>query len=67
MTENKYMMDIVDVVVMACANALEINLYILSHTGSDALMMTYTTCIPTNKNIFLKYNRHGGEVHGTDH
>ena len=67
LTENKYMMDIVDVVVMACTNALGVNLYILSHTGSDALMVTYTTHIPTNKNIFLKYNRHGGEVHGTDH
>ena len=66
LTENKYMMDIVDVVVMACANALGINLYILSRTGSDALMVTYTTRIPTNKNIFLKYNRHGGEVHGGD-
>ena len=67
LTENKYMMDIVDVVVMACVNALGVNLYTLSHTGSDTLMVTYTTRIPTNKNIFLKYNRHGGEVHGADH
>ena len=64
LTENKYTMDIVDVVVMACANALGVNMYILSRTGSDALMVTYTTHIPTNKNIFLKYNRLGGEVHG---
>ena len=66
LTENKYMMDIVDVVVMAGANTLGVNMYILSRTASDALMVTYTTHIPTNKNMFLKYNRLGREVHGID-
>ena len=67
LNENQYTIDVVDVVVMACANALKSNLYILSRSGADALMVAYTNRNTTNRNIFLKYNRHGGNVHGADH
>ena len=67
LNENQYTFDVVDVVVMACANALKSNLYILSRSGADALMVAYTTRNATNRNVFLKYNRHGGNVHGADH
>ena len=30
-------------------------------------MVAYTTRNATNRNLFLKYNRHGGNVHGADH
>ena len=67
LNENQYTLDVVDVVVMACGNALKSNLYILSCSGGDALMVAYTTHNATNRNLFLKYNRHGGNVHGADH
>ena len=67
LNENQYTLDVVDVVVMACGNALKSNLYILSRSGGDALMVAYTTRNATNRNLFLKYNRHGGNVHGADH
>ena len=59
-----YTMDIVDVVVQACANALKINLYICEWTGSRSIL-TPTYCkLPSNRNIFLLYNQQGGSVHG---
>ena len=67
LNENQYTLVVVDIVVMACGNALKSNLYILSRSGGDALMVTYTTRNATNRNLFLKYNRHGGNVHGADH
>ena len=33
LNENQYTLDVVDVVVMACGNALKSNLYILSRSG----------------------------------
>ena len=59
-----YTMDIVDLVVQACANALKINLYICEWTGSRSIL-TPTYCkLPSNRNIFLLYNQQGGSVHG---
>ena len=59
-----YTMDIVDVVVQACANALKINLYIYEQTGSRSILIPTYCKLPSNRNIFLLYNRQGGSVHG---
>ena len=57
-----YTMDIVDV-VQACANALKINLYIYEWTGSRSILIPTYCKLPSNRNIFLLYNRQGGSVH----
>ena len=62
-----YTMDIVNVVVQACANALKINLYIYEWTGSRSILIPTYCKLPSNRNIFLLYNRQGGSVHGGDH
>ena len=59
-----YTMDIVDVVVQACANALKINLYIYEWTGSRSILIPTYCKLPLNRNIFLLYNRQGGSVRG---
>ena len=65
--ETKYTLDIVDVVVGACANALKVNLYIFQRENDNcSLILTYC-CIPSNRDIFLKYHRAGGSHHGLDH
>ena len=48
-----YTMDIVDVVVQACANALKINLYIYEWTGSRSILIPTYCTLPSNRNIFL--------------
>ena len=62
-----YTMDIVDVVVQACANALKINLYIYERTGSRSILIPTYCKLPLNRNIFLLYNWLGGSVHGGNH
>ena len=59
-----YTMDIVNVVVQACANALKINLYIYEQTGSRSILIPTYCKLPSNRNIFLLYNQQGGSVHG---
>ena len=59
-----YTINVVDIVVQACANALKLNLYIYECTGSRSILLpTYSKC-PSNRNIFLLYDRHGGSSHG---
>ena len=59
-----YTIDVVDIVIQACANALKINLYIYEHTGSRSILIpTYSKC-PSNRNIFLLYNHLGESSHG---
>ena len=62
-----YTIDIVDVAVQACANALKVNLYIYERTGPKAILIPTYSKIASNRNIFLLYNRLGGSVHGGDH
>ena len=62
-----YTIDIVDVAVQACANALKVNLYIYEQTGPKVILIPTYSKIASNRNIFLLYNRLGGSVHGGDH
>ena len=62
-----YTIDIVDVAVQACANALKVNLYIYERTGPKVILIPTYSKIASNRNIFLLYNRLGGSVHGGDH
>ena len=62
-----YTIDIVDVAVQACANALKVNLYIYEWTGPKVILIPTYSKIASNRNIFLLYNRLGGSVHGEDH
>ena len=62
-----YTIYIVDVAVQACANALEVNLYIYEWTGPKVILIPTYSKIASNRNIFLLYNRLGGSVHGGDH
>ena len=39
MNLNKFTLDVVDVVVNACANSLDMNMYIFSRNGTDALLL----------------------------
>ena len=66
---NQFTLDVVDVVVNACANSLGINMYIFSRNGSEALLLpTFSRKqVPKNKSIFLKYDRFGGNIHSGDH
>ena len=59
-----YTIDIVDVAVQACANALKVNLYIYKPTGTKVILIPTYSKIASNRNIFLLYNRLGGSVHG---
>ena len=65
--ETKYTLDIVDVVVGACANALKVNLYIFQRENDNCSLIPTYCCIPSNRDIFLKYDRAGGLHHGLDH
>ena len=67
LNHHMYTMDIVDVVVQACANVLKINLYIYERTGSRSILIPTYCKLPSNRNIFLLYNQQGGSVHGGDH
>ena len=66
---NQFTLDVVDVVVNACAKSLGINMYIFSRNGSEALLLpTFSRKqVPKNKSIFLKYDRFGGNIHSGDH
>ena len=66
---NKFTLDVVDVVVNACANSLDINMYIFSRNGDDALLLPTLSRnhVPKNQCIFLKYERFGGDIHVGDH
>ena len=66
---NKFTLDVVDVVVNACANSLDINMYIFSRNGDDALLLPTLSRnhVPKNQCIFLKYDRFGGDIHVGDH
>ena len=66
---NKFTLDVVDVVVNACANSLDINMYIFSRNGDDALLLPTLSHnhVPKNQCIFLKYDRFGGDIHVGDH
>ena len=59
-----YTIDIVDVAVQACANALKVNLYIYERTGPKVILIPTYSKIASNRNILLLYNRLGGSVHG---
>ena len=63
----KYTLDIVDVVVGACANALKVNLYIFQRENDNCSLIPTYCCIPSNRDIFLKYHRAGQSHHGLDH
>ena len=65
--EMKYTLDIVDVVVGACANALPFNLYIFQRENDNCSLIPTYWCIPSNRDIFLKYHGAGGSHHGLDH
>ena len=65
--ETKYTLDIVDVVIGACANALKVNLYIFDRENDNCSLMSIYSHIPLNHDIFLKYDRAGGSHHGLDH
>ena len=67
LNERIYTIDIVDVAVQACANALKVNLYIYERTGPKVILIPTYSKIALNRNIFLLYNRLGGSVHGGDH
>ena len=66
---NQFTLDVVDVVVNACANSLGINMYIFSRNGRDVLLLpTFSRKqVPKNKAIFLKYDRFGGNIHSGSH
>ena len=46
--ETKYTLDIVDVVVGACANALKVNLYIFQRENDNCSLIPTYCCIPSN-------------------
>ena len=62
-----YTIDVVDIVVQACANALKLNINIYERTGSRSILLPTYSKFPSNRNIFLLYNRQGGSSHGGDH
>ena len=62
-----YTINIVDVAVQACANALKVSLYIYEWTGPKVILIPTYSKIASNRNIFLLYIRLGGSVHGGDH
>ena len=62
-----YTIDIIDVAVQACANALKVNLYIYKWTGPKVILIPTYSKIASNRNIFLLYNQLGGSVHGGNH
>ena len=66
---NKFTLDVADVVVNACANSLNINMYIFSRHGDDALLLPTLSRnhVPKTQSIFLKYDRFGGDIHVGDH
>ena len=69
MNLNKFILDVVDVVVNACANSLDINMYIFSRNGDDALLLPTLSRnhVPKNQCIFLKCDWFGGDIHVGDH
>ena len=69
MNLKKFTLDVVDVVVNACAHSLNINMYIFSRNGDDALLLPTLSHnqVPKNQSIFLKYDRFGGDIHVGDH
>ena len=60
--ETKYTLDIVDVVVGACANALKVSLYIFQRENDNCSLIPTYCCIPSNRDIFLKYDRPGDHI-----
>ena len=64
----KFTIDVVDVVVQACANALKVNLHILTRGDKDMCqVICANSCIKSNRDIVLKYDRFGGIYHSSDH
>ena len=61
---NKFTIDVVDIVIMACVNAVKVNLIIYSQSREQALLIRNMGRISTNDNIYWKYDHHGGNIHG---
>ena len=61
-------MDVVDVCIVAIANALQVNLAIFEKVNGEAILINHQcTTANNNKTIYLKYS-HGPEVkHLGDH
>ena len=57
---------IVDVIVPASAAALRVNLYIYTREGQNILFLP-TLCPGSSLDVYLKYDRMGGQYHGADH
>ena len=62
-----YTIDVVDIVVQACANALKVNIYIYECTGPRTILLPMYSKCHSNRNIFLLYDRQGGSSHWGDH
>ena len=61
-------MDVVDVCIVAIANALQVNLAIFEKVNGEAILINHQcTTANTNKTIYLKYSYDPEEKHLGDH
>ena len=66
--KKEYPLDIVDVCIVAIANALQINLVIFEKVNGEAIFINHQcTTANTNKTIYLKYSHDPEGKHLGDH
>ena len=65
--ERTYTHDVVDVVTVAVINALKFNLNIYQRNGNSVQYVQKPCLFPSDRYIFLKYDRQGGAFHAFDH
>ena len=65
--ERAYTHDVVDVVMVAVINALKFNLNIYQRNGNSVQYVQKPCLFPSDRYIFLKYDRQGGAFHAVDH
>lgn len=66
--DNKqYTIDIVDVIIPACAEALKVNIFIFQKDGEATAVIRNMCTTVSLMHVFLKYHRSGGSNHTADH
>ena len=59
--------NVVDLVIPCAADALGVNFYIYTRNGVNINLLPYMCKAGSEIDIYLKYDRHGGNKHGADH
>ena len=60
--------NVVDIVIPCTANALKTNLFIYTHgSAGKTILLSHFCKIGSDIDIYLKYDRLGGNYHGADH